>query len=97
MISINEINKLKAENEAYKQSEQEAKEIIAELKAENERLKEDIKFYNSQLSARVVMLQKANTYLQEIKEIAKVIDTSECRERRKKARIIIQKISEVME
>ena len=39
MLSIDKINKLQQENEAYKQSEQEAQEIIAELKAENEKLK----------------------------------------------------------
>lgn len=36
-----EIEKLKQDIEAYKQSEQEASEIIAELKAENDRLKEE--------------------------------------------------------
>lgn len=44
---------------------------IEELKAKNERLKEDIAFYSKQLSTRVVLLQKAEQTLQEIKEIAK--------------------------
>ena len=42
ILSVDEINKLQMENEAYKQSEQEAGEIIAELKAENEKLKEEV-------------------------------------------------------
>lgn len=46
MISIDEINKLKQDIESYKQSEQEANEIIAELKAENERLKKEIRLYD---------------------------------------------------
>lgn len=47
MLSVDRINKLEEENakllgqlDAYKMSENEANEIIAELKAENERLKE---------------------------------------------------------
>ena len=42
-----ETEKLKQDIEAYKQSEQEASEIIAELKAENEKLKEEIKKYKN--------------------------------------------------
>lgn len=47
ILSVDEINKLQMENEAYKQSEQEASEIIEELKAENEKLKEEIKRYKN--------------------------------------------------
>ena len=68
MISIDEINKLQAQNkglieqnrqlqqdistlqgklDAYQMSENEANEIIAELKAENDRLKEEIKRYKN--------------------------------------------------
>ena len=64
------VAELQGKLDAYKMSENKANEIIAELKAENERLKEDIKFYNGQLSTRVVMLQKANICLQEIRTIA---------------------------
>ncbi len=39
-LSIEQINKLQEENEAYKQSEQEASEIIAELKQKNKQLRE---------------------------------------------------------
>lgn len=42
-----DLEKLKQDIEAYKQSEQEASEIIAELKAENEKLKEEIKRYKN--------------------------------------------------
>ena len=64
------VAELQGKLDAYKMSENKANEIIAELKAENERLKEDIKFYNGQLSTRVVMLQKANICLQEIRTSA---------------------------
>lgn len=40
MLSINRVNELEKENAAYKQSEQEAIEIIAELKHKNKVLKE---------------------------------------------------------
>lgn len=42
-----DLEKLKQDIEAYKQSEQEASEIIAEPKAENEKLKEEIKRYKN--------------------------------------------------
>lgn len=110
ILSVDEINKLQMENEAYKQSEQEASEIIAELKhtldckngtietlkAENERLKSEIKnnksayevelgTYNMEcgnlleenkelahyLACMTEQRNKANTCLQEIKELAR--------------------------
>lgn len=40
ILSVDEINKLQMENEAYKQSEQETSEIIAELKAELQKFKD---------------------------------------------------------
>lgn len=63
ILSVDEINKLQMENEAYKQSEQEAKEIIAELKAENEALIEGLGVANKYVN-------KYHQTLQEIKEIA---------------------------
>jgi CRISPR/Cas system CMR-associated protein Cmr5 small subunit len=77
ILSVDEINKLQMENEAYKQSEQEASEIIAELKhtldckngtietlkAENERLKEE----NERLSSWLASSEKQR------KEVCNVI------------------------
>ena len=48
-LSIEQINKLQEENEAYKQSEQEAKEIIAELKHKNKTLKKKLNCFKAAL------------------------------------------------
>lgn len=76
-VQAKEIEKLKQDIEAYKQSEQEATEIIAELKAENERLKEEMKqledFVKSSDEIDHINHEytyKLRTCLQEIKKIA---------------------------
>ena len=48
-LSIEQINKLQEENEAYKQSEQEASEIIAELKHKNKTLKKKLNCFKAAL------------------------------------------------
>jgi uncharacterized protein YukE len=88
MLSIDEINKLQMENEAYKQSEQEATEIIAELKAENDRLKEEIK--------EVKKYQYQQEYLdKEIKEMQKALKT--LAEGLNKRQILLQEIKAIAE
>lgn len=61
-----DLEKLKQDIEAYKQSEQEASGIIAELKAENEKLIEGLGIANKYVN-------KYHQILQEIKAIAKGI------------------------
>lgn len=82
MISVDEINKLKAENEAYKQSEQEAKEIIAELKASNNALRVDAARAKQKAKEYLAENERLTTYKQalaEIKEIAgKILCTELC-------------------
>lgn len=56
--------------EAYKQSEQEASEIIAELKAENERLKEEKGGMQILIDNYITLTEKYHQTLQEIKAIA---------------------------
>lgn len=49
-LSIEQINKLQEENETYKQSEQEASEIIAELKHKNKTLKKKLNCFKAALT-----------------------------------------------
>jgi predicted RNase H-like nuclease (RuvC/YqgF family) len=71
-----DLEKLKQDIEAYKQSEQEASEIIAELKAENDRLKYELYVtlkekdrWNSNCNNFYDVCKKQYQTLQEIKKI----------------------------
>ena len=65
-----DLEKLKQDIEAYKQSEKKASEIIAELKAENDRLKaRKDKYYQQTLDDEIQINELLHT-LQEIKAIA---------------------------
>jgi thiamine biosynthesis lipoprotein ApbE len=125
MISIDEINKLQAQNkglieqnrqlqqdittlqgklDAFQMSENEANEIIAELKAENDRQKEKIKqlevFIKS--DSEIDHINHEYTYklkqtLQEIKKICKNSHTSASEDYYRTADKIMQKITKAEE
>ena len=69
------ITRLKQENQAYKQSEIEAQEIIAELKYKNENLKKEVKQIRTYEESK---LSKYKQALEEIREIAYTIDFDIC-------------------
>ena len=75
-LSIEQINKLQEENEAYKQSEQEASEIIAELKHALTRLC----YQQHGDSCRIYELKesKFKAALEEIREMAEYDCLREC-------------------
>lgn len=66
MLTVDEINKLQQDIEAYKQSEQEATEIIAELKAENEKLKDEIESFENKLQLRMANDKESKEYWDDI-------------------------------
>jgi hypothetical protein len=89
MLDINQINKLQQENEAYKQSGQEANEIIAKLKAYKD-VNEDFKTAWEELKAENEVLKQAlnkeplaqkalvtayNGYKKQVLELYKVLDS----------------------
>ena len=110
ILSVDEINKQQMENEAYKQSEQEASEIIAELKhtldckngtietlkAENERLKSEIKNNKSAYEVELgTYNMECGNLLEENKELAHYLACMT--EQRNKANTILQEIKEIAE
>ena len=66
-LSIDEINRLKEENK-------EDKEIIAELKAENERLRDIIKSISQPVLLPDVPIEVTNKYKQTLQEIKAIAD-----------------------
>lgn len=66
-----EIEKLKQENEVYKLSEQEAKEIIAELEHKNKKLNTQ----NAGLQATLREWDRFNKYRKTLEEIRNIAET----------------------
>ena len=71
---LKRIEKLESELEIYKQSEQEAGEIIAELKHENEQLKD---VACDAIIEQEILIKQVNTYRASLEEIRKILSISE--------------------
>ena len=67
---FNRMKEAEMENEAYKLSEQEAKEIIAELKQENEKLKEEVNYQKARARIMCISVKNYRKALEEIREIS---------------------------
>ena len=71
---LSELKRLEQEIEAYKQSEQEAGEIIAELKHENEQLKD---VACDAIIEQERLIKQENTYRTALEETRKILSISE--------------------
>ena len=91
------------QNEAYRQSEQEAKEIIADLKQENEKLKETASLYKNLYNHHGEVVEwysklrnKATLYRIALEEIREIADKELYLKQNSSLTKIINKINEVI-